>query len=169
MIIAVNGIYPKIHSSVWIAPTATIIGDVEIGEGSSVWFNTVIRGDVFPMRIGREVNIQDNCTLHGTYKKCGVIIHDRVTIGHQVILHGCEINEGALIGMGCILMDNAVIGKRCLVGAGSLVTEGAQFEDGQFCTGSNRCREGCQHHQPDWRHHRPTNLCAPGAGLPQAG
>jgi carbonic anhydrase/acetyltransferase-like protein (isoleucine patch superfamily) len=129
MIIPVNGIYPKIHPSVWIAPTATIIGDVEIGEGSSIWFNTVIRGDVFPMRIGREVNIQDNCTLHGTYKKCGVVIHDRVTVGHQVILHGCEIAKGTLIGMGCIIMDNAFVGEGCLVGAGSLLTEEASFRE----------------------------------------
>jgi carbonic anhydrase/acetyltransferase-like protein (isoleucine patch superfamily) len=135
MIIPVHGIYPKIHPSVFIAPTATIIGDVEIGEGSSVWFNTVIRGDVMPMRIGREVNIQDHCTLHGTYKKCGVMIGDRVTIGHQVILHGCEIKEASLIGMGCIIMDHVVVGRHCLMGAGSLATEESKFPEGQLILG----------------------------------
>src|SRR6185369_17575044 len=119
MIIPVNGIYPKIHPSVWIAPTATIIGDVEIGERSTIWFNTVIRGDVYPIRIGKETNIQDNCTLHCTYKEVGVVLGNRVTIGHNVILHGCEVRDGSLIGMGAILMDKVVIGKHCLVGAGS--------------------------------------------------
>jgi carbonic anhydrase/acetyltransferase-like protein (isoleucine patch superfamily) len=120
---------------VWVAPTATIIGSVEIGEKSSIWFNTVIRGDVFPMKIGRETNIQDSCVLHGTYKKCGVILGDRVTIGHQVVLHGCEVKDGSLIGMGAIIMDRAVIGKHCLVGAGSLVTEDAVFEEGSLILG----------------------------------
>jgi len=135
MIIPVNGIYPRLHSTVWVAPTATIIGDVEIGEKSSVWFNTVIRGDVFPMKIGREVNVQDSCVLHGTYNKCGVTLEDRVTVGHQVILHGCTVGEGTLIGMGAVVMDKVVIGKNCLVGAGSLVTEGSQFEEGTLIFG----------------------------------
>jgi gamma-carbonic anhydrase len=129
MIIPVNGIYPRLHSTVWVAPTATIIGDVEIGEKSSVWFNTVIRGDVFKMKVGRETNIQDSCMLHGTYNKCGVTLGDRVTVGHQVILHGCTVGDGTLIGMGAVLMDKVVIGKNCLVGAGSLVTEGSAFEE----------------------------------------
>jgi carbonic anhydrase/acetyltransferase-like protein (isoleucine patch superfamily) len=135
MVIPVNGLYPKLHSSVWLAPTATVIGDVEIGEKSSVWFNTVIRGDVFKIKIGRETNIQDNCMLHATYKKCGTTIGDRVTVGHQVILHGCEVKDGSLIGMGAIIMDNAVIGKNCLVGAGSLVTEESKFDDGMLIYG----------------------------------
>jgi len=135
MIIPINGIYPKLHNSVWVAPTATIIGDVEIGEKSSVWFNTVIRGDVFPMKIGRETNIQDSCVLHGTYKKCGVVLGDRVTIGHQVILHGCTVGDGTLVGMGAVLMDHVVVGKHCLVGAGSLVTEGSKFEEGSLIFG----------------------------------
>jgi carbonic anhydrase/acetyltransferase-like protein (isoleucine patch superfamily) len=129
MIIPVNGIYPKIHQTAWIAPTATIIGDVHIGEGCSIWFGTVIRGDVFPIRIGKQTNIQDNCVLHATYKKCGVVLGDRVTVGHQVILHGCHVGDGTLVGMGSILMDNAHVGKRSIVGAGSLVTEEARFED----------------------------------------
>lgn len=135
MIIPVNGIYPKIHPTVWVAPTATIIGDVEIGEGSSVWFNTVIRGDVFPIKIGRETNIQDNCVLHCTYKKCGVVLGDRVTIGHQVILHGSKVGDGVLVGMGCILMDDVNVGSHSLVGAGSLVTEKSSFEEGSLIFG----------------------------------
>lgn len=135
MLIPVNGIYPKIHAKTWIAPTATIIGDVEIGEGSSIWFHTVIRGDVFAMRIGRETNIQDNCTLHGTHESVGVTLGNRVTIGHQVVLHGCEVGDGSLIGMGSVVMDHAKIGKHCLVGAGSLVTEGFQCEDGVLVMG----------------------------------
>jgi carbonic anhydrase/acetyltransferase-like protein (isoleucine patch superfamily) len=129
MIVPVNGIYPQLHQSVWVAPNATIVGSVDIGEKSSVWFNTVIRGDVFPMKIGRETNVQDSCVLHGTYNKCGVTLGNRVTIGHQVILHGCEVKDGSLIGMGAILMDKVVIGKHCLIGAGSLVTEESVFED----------------------------------------
>ena len=129
MLVPVNGLYPKIHPSVWIAPTATIIGDVEIGEGSSVWYNTVIRGDVFPIKIGRETNIQDNCVLHCTYKKCGVFLGNSITVGHQVLLHGCTVKDGSFIGMVSVLMDNVVVGKHCLVGAGSLVTEDAVFDD----------------------------------------
>ncbi len=134
-IIPVNGIHPRLHPTVWVAPTATVIGDVEIGEKSSIWFNTVIRGDVFKMIIGREVNIQDSCVLHGTFGKCGVTIGNRVTVGHQVILHGCEIGEGSLIGMGAVIMDKALIGKNSLVGAGSLVTEGSIFEEGTLIFG----------------------------------
>jgi gamma-carbonic anhydrase len=136
MIVPVNGIYPKLHQTVWVAPTATIIGDVEIGEKSSIWFGTVIRGDVFPMKIGREVNIQDNCTLHGTHDRCGVVLEDRVTVGHKVTLHGCHVKQGSLIGMGAIIMDLAVIGKHCLVAAGSVVTEKSQFEDGVLIMGA---------------------------------
>lgn len=135
MIIPVNGIYPKIHPSVWVAPNATIIGDVEIGEGSSIWFNTVIRGDVFPIKIGKETNIQDSCVVHATYKKCGVTLGDRVTVGHQVVLHGCHVEDGCLIGMGSILMDNSHVGKNSLVAAGSLVTEGASFDEHSMILG----------------------------------
>jgi carbonic anhydrase/acetyltransferase-like protein (isoleucine patch superfamily) len=134
MFISFNGMSPKVHSGVWIAPTATIAGDVEIGENSSIWFNTVIRGDVAPIRIGRETNIQDGCIIHSDHQP-GVIIGDRVSIGHQVILHGCEIQDGTLVGMGSIIMDDAVIGKNCIVAAGSLVTSNSRFEDGTLILG----------------------------------
>lgn len=134
MLISVNGIYPKLHSGVWIAPTATVTGDVEIGDNSSIWFNTVIRGDVAAIRIGRETNIQDNCILHSDHKP-GVIIGNRVSVGHLVILHGCEIQDGTLVGMGSIIMDDAVIGKNCIVAAGSLITANSRFEDGMLILG----------------------------------
>ncbi len=127
---------PQIGENVFIAPNATIIGDVVIEEGSSIWFNVVIRGDVSPIRIGKECNIQDGTIIHGTQGRCGVHLANRVSIGHGAILHGCDIDEGSLIGMGSILLDLVKIGKNCLVGAGSLVTEKSVFEDGQLILGS---------------------------------
>ncbi len=115
---------PIIASNVFVAPGAHIIGDVEIGEGSSVWFNAVVRGDLFPIRIGKKTNIQDNSVIHVTTGKYGTTIEDEVTAGHRVILHGCTTRKGALIGMGAIVMDGAEIGEESLIGAGSLVTPG---------------------------------------------
>jgi carbonic anhydrase/acetyltransferase-like protein (isoleucine patch superfamily) len=126
-IVSVRGFTPKIHPTAFVFPNATIIGDVEIGEKSSIWPNVTIRGDVFAIRIGQETNVQDGTVIHGTYQRCGTTLQDRVTIGHQVTLHGCEIGKGSLIGMGSIIMDNAKIGESSLVGAGSLVTEGSVF------------------------------------------
>lgn len=127
MIRSVRGFTPVIASGAWLAENATVIGDVEIGADSTVWYAVTIRGDVMPIRIGRETNIQDNSVLHGTYKKFGVTIGDRVTIGHTVILHGCEIGNNVLVGMGSIIMDGAVIGEGSIVGAGTLVTQGSKF------------------------------------------
>lgn len=115
---------PKIAPSCWIAPNATVIGDVELGEGSSVWFGTVVRGDVFHIRIGARTNLQDNTVVHVTTGKHATIIGDGVTVGHRAILHGCTVEDGCLIGMGAVVMDRAVIGARSLVGAGALVAEG---------------------------------------------
>jgi len=131
----VRGFTPKIAQDVYLAEDATIIGDVEIAAGSSVWFKTVIRGDVNSIRIGKNVNIQDGSILHATYNTTKTIIEDSVSIGHAVILHGCHIGEGSLIGMGSIVMDNAVIPKNSLVGAGSLVTENASFPAGHLILG----------------------------------
>lgn len=131
----VRGFTPKISESTWLAENVTVIGDVEVGDRSSLWYNVVIRGDVMPIRIGHEVNVQDGSVLHGTYGKYGCTLHDRVTIGHLVMLHGCEIGSSTLIGMGSIVMDGAKIGANCLVGAGSLVTEGSVFPDGQLIVG----------------------------------
>ncbi len=130
-----RGKTPVIHEKSWIAPTAAVIGDVTIEEGASVWFHTVLRGDVMPIKIGRESNIQDNTVIHGTFQKYGTTIAERVTIGHSCILHGTTIGRETLIGMGSILMDNTKIGAGCIVGAGSLVTEGSQFPDGVLILG----------------------------------
>ncbi|HWU44173.1 MAG TPA: gamma carbonic anhydrase family protein [Bdellovibrio sp.] len=119
-----RGKVPVIGEKIFIADNARLIGDVEIGDGSSVWYNVTIRGDVMPIRIGKEVNIQDGAVIHGTYEEFGTTLHDRVTIGHLVMLHGCEVGRGSLVGMGSILMDGVKVGEHCLIGAGSLLTEG---------------------------------------------
>ena len=135
MIKPLRGVKPKIGSEVFIAPSADIIGDVEIDVRSSVWYRVVIRGDVMPIKVGRETNIQDGCVLHGTQNKCGVNIGNRVTVGHSVVLHGCDIGDECLIGMGSVVMDLAKIGNHSVVGAGSLVTEGSEFPDGSLILG----------------------------------
>ncbi|WP_456277923.1 gamma carbonic anhydrase [Bacillus sp. AK128] len=114
---------PKIANTAYIADFVTVSGDVTIGEYSSIWFNTVIRGDVSPTIIGDRVNIQDNCVLHQSPNRT-LIIEDDVSVGHQVILHSSIIRKGALIGMGSIILDGAEIGEGAFIGAGSLVPQG---------------------------------------------
>lgn len=123
MIIAYKGVVPKIHQSAFIEDSARIIGDVVIGEHSSVWFNAVVRGDVNFIRIGSRTNVQDNCTLHVTKDLYPLILGDDITVGHGVTLHACTVKDRCLIGMGAIIIDNAVIGEDSIVGAGALVTE----------------------------------------------
>jgi carbonic anhydrase/acetyltransferase-like protein (isoleucine patch superfamily) len=135
MILPLLGKTPRIGEGSFIAPSADIIGDVVIGRNSSVWFNTTLRGDVMPIVIGDESNIQDGTVMHGTYKKCGAVVGNRVTVGHSVILHGCHIGDLVLIGMGSVIMDEAEIPTRSIVGAGSLVTEGARFPAGHLILG----------------------------------
>lgn len=135
MILPLLGKTPRIGEGSFIAPSAEIIGDVVIGRNSSVWFNTTLRGDVMPIVIGDESNIQDGTVMHGTYKKCGAVVGNRVTVGHSVILHGCHIGDLVLIGMGSVIMDEAEIPTRSIVGAGSLVTEGARFPAGHLILG----------------------------------
>lgn len=118
--------YPKIADTAFIADYTTITGDVEIGGESSVWFNTVIRGDVAPTKIGNRVNIQDNSILHQSPNN-PLILEDEVTVGHQVILHSCIIRKNALIGMGSIILDQAEIGEGAFIGAGSLVPQGKKI------------------------------------------
>ncbi len=115
---------PKMPSTVFIAHSADVIGDVEIGNDSSVWFNSVIRGDVHFIRIGERTNIQDLSMLHVTRKKHPLIIGNEVTVGHHVTLHGCTISNRILIGMGAVVLDGAVISDNVMVGAGALITEG---------------------------------------------
>jgi carbonic anhydrase/acetyltransferase-like protein (isoleucine patch superfamily) len=119
-----EGKSPRLGARVFVAENATLIGDVELGDDSSIWFGTVLRGDVHRIRIGARTNIQDNCTLHVTNGTWPVEIADEVTIGHGVIAHGCSIGRAALIGMGSRVLDGAVIGELALVGAGALVSEG---------------------------------------------
>lgn len=118
--------YPLIAKTAFIADFVTITGDVEIGEQSSVWFNSVIRGDVAPTRIGNKVNIQDNSILHQSPNN-PLILEDEVTIGHQVILHSCIVRKRALVGMGSIILDQAEIGEGAFIGAGSLVPQGKKI------------------------------------------
>jgi gamma-carbonic anhydrase len=119
-----KGMLPKIGARVFVAETAAIIGDVEIGDDSSIWYGTVVRGDVFHIRIGSRTNIQDNCTLHVTKDTWPTILEDEVTLGHGVVAHGCHVGRGSLLGIGSRVMDGAVIGEESLVGAGALVTPG---------------------------------------------
>ncbi|MBX9769604.1 MAG: gamma carbonic anhydrase family protein [Bdellovibrionales bacterium] len=128
-IIPCRGFQPQIGSGCFVAPTATLIGNVNMGARCSVWFNTVIRGDVEPIVIGEETNIQDGTIIHGTFHKAHATIGRRVTIGHGVMLHGCKIGDTTLVGMGSIIMDNSRIGSKCMVGAGSLVTENSDFSE----------------------------------------
>lgn len=115
---------PKIGERVFIADTAAVIGDVDLGDDCSIWYSAVVRGDVNSIRIGARTNIQDNCTLHVTVRTHPVSIAEEVTIGHGVVAHGCTIERRALIGMGSRVLDGAVIGELALVGAGALVPEG---------------------------------------------
>lgn len=126
---------PKIADGVFLAPNCTVVGDVEISEGCSLWFNSIVRGDVMPIRIGKNSNIQDGSIIHGTFKKCGTNIGENVSIGHSVTLHGCDIGNRCLIGMGTIIMDQAKISQNSIVGAGSLVTENSSFPEGVLIFG----------------------------------
>ena len=122
MIVLHKGKKPLIASSAYIVDSAQVIGDVVIGDESSVWFNAVVRGDVNHIRIGRRTNIQDGCILHVARGKYPLIVGDEVTVGHGVTLHACTIESRCLIGMGAVIMDGAEIGEACIVGAGSLIT-----------------------------------------------
>ena len=134
MLIEYEGITPNVHSSVFVAPGAMIIGDVSIGEESSVWFNCVLRGDLEPIRIGCRTNIQDGTVIHMD-KEIPCLIGDDVTIGHGAILHSCAIDNEALIGMGAILLTGCQIGERAIVAAGTLVREGQEIPPGTVAMG----------------------------------
>lgn len=136
MIMPHHGKWPAIHETTFIAPSADVIGEVEIGAESSVWFQCVIRGDVHSIKIGTRTNIQDHSMLHVTRKKSPLRIGDEVTVGHRVTLHGCTIANRCLIGMGAIIMDDAEIGEECIVGAGALVTQGKKFPPRSLIKGS---------------------------------
>ena len=130
-----DGIAPKMAATAWVADSAQVMGNVEMADGANVWFGAVIRGDTETIRIGRRSNIQDGSVLHADVGK-PLTVGDDVTVGHMVMLHGCTIGDGSLIGIGAVVLNGAKIGKGCLVGAGSLVTEGKEFPDGVMIMGS---------------------------------
>lgn len=136
MIIPHHGVWPEIHETAFIAPSADVIGDVKIGAESSLWFQVVVRGDVHSIRIGSRTNIQDHSTLHVTRKKSSLTIGNSVTVGHRVLLHGCTVGNHVLIGMGSVLMDDVVVGDECVIGAGSLLTQGKEFPSRSLILGS---------------------------------
>ncbi len=127
MILPHHGKSPALHPTVFVAPSADILGEVSIGAESSVWFQTVIRGDVNWIKIGSRTNIQDQSTLHVTRKTAPLQVGDEVTVGHRVLLHGCTLGNRILVGMGSIIMDGAVIEDECMIGAGALITQGKKF------------------------------------------
>jgi len=131
-----KGISPRIGKNCFLADTATIVGDVELGDNCSVWFNAVIRGDVHYIRIGNNVNIQDNAVVHATYQKSPTNIGSNVSIAHGAVVHGCTIHDNVLIGMGAMVMDNAVIESNSIIAAGSVVTQGSRVEAGSIYGGT---------------------------------
>ena len=132
LIIPVRGFTPTIGEGTFLAENATVIGDTVIGDDCSIWFNTVIRGDVNSIRIGNRVNIQDGSVLHTLYQKSTIEIGNDVSIGHNVTLHGCKIHDFALIGMGAVVMDDAEVGEGALVAAGSVVLSRTKSEPMSF-------------------------------------
>jgi carbonic anhydrase/acetyltransferase-like protein (isoleucine patch superfamily) len=135
LIIPVRGITPVIGSNCFLAPTATLTGEVIMGNECSVWFNAVVRGDVNSITIGNRVNIQDQAVIHCTYQKAKTVIGNNVSIGHSAIVHGCTLHDNVLIGMGAIVMDHAVIGENSMIAAGSVVLENTVVEAGSIWAG----------------------------------
>lgn len=136
MILAYKGITPQLDASVFLSPSACVIGDVWIGEKSSLWFNVIVRGDVNYIRIGNRTNIQDGTVVHVTRDTHPTILGDDVTVGHNATLHGCTVHDQSLIGLGAIVLDGAVIGASSLVAAGSLVTPGTLVPPHSLVMGS---------------------------------
>jgi carbonic anhydrase/acetyltransferase-like protein (isoleucine patch superfamily) len=136
IILPVKGIHPKWGSNCFIAPNATIVGSVKMGDNCSVWFNAVIRADVNDITIGSNTNIQDGAVIHATYLKAATIIGDRVSIGHNAIVHGCILKNNVLVGMGAIVMDNAIVEDYTIIAAGSVVLENTICESGFIYAGT---------------------------------
>lgn len=135
LILPVKNVYPAIGENCYLAPNATIVGDVVMGNDCSIWFNAVVRGDVNAIRIGNKVNIQDGAVIHCTYQKTQAIIGDNVSIGHNAIVHGCRVYDNVLVGMGAIVMDNAEIGSFSIIAAGAVVLEGTKVEPNSIYAG----------------------------------
>lgn len=134
MIWSLDGVEPVVGRGVFVAPTATVVGNVTLGDEVSVWFGAVLRGDVERLTIGPGSNIQDNSVCHSD-PGSPLVVGANVTVGHGVILHGCQVGDGSLIGMGSTILNDAKIGRNCLVGANALVTEGKEFPDGSLIMG----------------------------------
>jgi carbonic anhydrase/acetyltransferase-like protein (isoleucine patch superfamily) len=130
-----DGVAPRLAPGAWVADSAQVMGNVVLGENASVWFGAVLRGDTETMRIGRNSNVQDLSVLHCDVG-CPIEIGENVTVGHQVMLHGCTIGDNSLIGIQAVILNNARIGRNCIVGAGSVVTEGKEFPDNSLILGS---------------------------------
>jgi carbonic anhydrase/acetyltransferase-like protein (isoleucine patch superfamily) len=130
-----RGIHPRLDATAFVAPTASIVGDVTVGAESSIWYGAVLRGDVMPIRIGARTSIQDNTVVHATGGWCDAVVGDDCTVGHSVILHGCKVGSRVLVGMGSILLDEAEIGDEVMIGAGSLVTARARIPSGVLVHG----------------------------------
>jgi carbonic anhydrase/acetyltransferase-like protein (isoleucine patch superfamily) len=135
LILSVNGIAPTLGTNGFVAPNATIVGDVVMGDECSVWFNAVIRGDVNYIRIGNKVNVQDGAVIHCTYQKNGTHIGNNVSIGHNAIVHGCTVYDDVLIGMGAIIMDRCVVHSNSIIAAGAVVLEGTIVQEGSIYAG----------------------------------
>ena len=135
LIIPCRGKEPKIGEDCFLAPNATIIGDVTTGNECSFWFNAVIRGDVNSIQMGNKVNIQDGAVIHATYEKTKVFLGNNVSIGHNALIHGCTIEDNVLVGMGAIVMDNCYIEENCIIAAGAVLLEGTRVESGSIYAG----------------------------------
>lgn len=135
LIKSVRGFTPKIGKNVFLADNATVVGDVEMGDDCSVWFNAVLRGDVNSIRIGNKVNIQDGSVLHTLYQKSTIEIGDNVSVGHNVTIHGAKIEDNVLVGMGATILDHAVIGSNSIIAANSLILSGTQVEPNSVYAG----------------------------------
>ena len=142
LIRSLNGHTPRFGRDPFLAETAVVVGDVVAGDQCSFWYHAVVRGDVNSIRLGHRVNVQDGAVLHCTYQKCGLLIGDDVSIGHNAIVHGCTVEDKVLIGMGAIVMDQAVIGAGSLIAAGAVVTQGTVVGPGSLMAGVPARRVG---------------------------
>ncbi len=136
LIKTLNSKTPVFGSNCFLAENAVIIGDVTMGDDCSIWFNAVLRGDVHYIRLGNKVNVQDNATIHGTYKKAGTSIGNNVSIAHNAVIHGCTINDNVLVGMGAVVLDLAVIESNSIIAAGAVVLENTVVESGSVYAGT---------------------------------
>lgn len=136
LIKSVRGYTPRFGSNCYLAENATVIGNVEMGDDCSIWFNAVLRGDVYYIKIGNKVNVQDGAVIHATFEKAPTNIGNNVSIAHNAIVHGCTIKDNVLIGMGAIVMDNAIIESNAIIAAGAVVTQNTIVESGSVYAGS---------------------------------